>query len=101
MPTPEQMIAEYPLMTQRIAALEAQVAWFKKQMFGSSKSEKLDPKQRQLSLSGVEEARESVVEHTEQITYERTKTHTARPTPAETFSRIPVMRNGGDRTATS
>lgn len=90
MPTPEQMIAEYPLMMQRIAALEAQVSWFKKQVFGTGKSEKLDPAQRQLPLPGVEQAREAVVERTERIAYERTKNREPRPTPAEAFAHIPV-----------
>ena len=90
MPTPDQMIAEYPLMVQRIAALEAQVSWFKKQVFGGGKSEKLDPTQRQLPLPGVEQAREAVVERTERIAYERTKNREPRPTPAEAFAHIPV-----------
>lgn len=90
MPTPEQMIAEYPLMAQRVAALEAQVAWFKKQVFGGGKSERLDPAQRQLALSGVEETRAAVAEHTERVTYERTKRREPRPTPAEAFAHIPV-----------
>jgi hypothetical protein len=90
MPPPEQMIAEYPLMAQRIAALEAQLAWFKKQAFGGGKSEKLDPAQRQLPLGGVEQARSAVVEHTEKIAYERAKRREPRPTPAEAFTHVPV-----------
>jgi transposase len=90
MPTPDQMIAEYPLLAQRIAALEAQVAWFKKQFFGGGKSEKLDPAQKQLPLSGVDDARSAVVDRTEKITYERTKRREPRPTPAEAFAHIPV-----------
>jgi transposase len=88
--TSEQMIAEYPLLTQRIAALEAQVAWFKKQVFAGGKSEKLDLDQRQLPLPGVEGARAAVVEHVEKITYERAKRREPRPTAAETFAHIPV-----------
>ena len=30
MPTAAQMITEYPLLLQRVAALEAQLAWFQK-----------------------------------------------------------------------
>jgi transposase len=86
----EQKIAEHPLLVQRIAALEAQLAWFKKQVFGGAKSEKLVPAQRQLPLVGVDEARTAVVERTEKIAYERTTTRTPRPTPAETFAHIPV-----------
>lgn len=51
MQTPEQKIAEHPLLLQRIAALEAQVSWFKKQFFGGGKSEKLDLSQRFLRES--------------------------------------------------
>lgn len=90
MPTPEQMIAEYPLLQQRIAVLEAQLAWFKKQTFGGGKSEKLDPAQRQLPLPGVEEARAAAVERTEKIAYERTKPAQPRRTPAEAFAHVPV-----------
>jgi transposase len=87
--TPEQKIAEHPLLLQRIAALEAQVSWFKKQVFGGGKSEKLDPTQRQLAL-GVEEARAAVVERTEKITYERAKSRPSRVTPTEAFAELPV-----------
>jgi transposase len=90
MPTSDQILAEYPLMVQRIAALEAQLAWLKKQVFGSGKSEKLDPSQRQLALSDLEQVRSDVVERTEKITYERTKDRAKRPTPAEVFAHIPV-----------
>jgi transposase len=90
MPTPEQMIAEYPLLHQRVAALEAQVAWFKKQVFGGGKSERLDPAQRQLALNGVEEARAAVAQHTERVSYERAKPREPRPTPAEAFAHVPV-----------
>ncbi len=87
--TPEQKIAEHPLLLQRIAALEAQVSWFKKQVFGGGKSEKLDPTQRQLAL-GVEEARAAVVERTEKITYERAQSRPSRVTPTEAFAELPV-----------
>ena len=90
MPTPEQMIAEYPLMTQRIAALEAKLAWFQKQVFGGGKSEKLDPAQRQLPLPGVDEVRAAVVDRVEKVTYERRKAREPRPTPAEAFAHVPV-----------
>ncbi len=88
--TPEQAIAEHPLLLQRIAALEAKLAWFQKQVFGGGKSEKLDVTQRQLGLAGVDEARTAVAEQTEKITYERTKRREPRPTPAEAFAHIPV-----------
>src|SRR5690606_36579540 len=88
--TPEQKIAEHPLLVQRVAALEAKLAWFQKQVFGGGKSEKLDVTQRQLALPGVEEARAAVEEKTEKITYERSKSREPRRTPAETFAHVPV-----------
>jgi transposase len=90
MQTPEQKLAEHPLLVQRVAALEAQVAWFQKQMFGGGKSEKLDPTQRQLPLSGLDAARAAVAERTEKIAYERAKTREPRRTPAEVFAHVPV-----------
>lgn len=90
MPTPEQMIVEYPLMAQRIVALEAQLAWFKKQMFGGGKSEKLDVTQRQLALEGVEQVRAAVADKIEKIEYERQRARQPRPTPAEVFAHVPV-----------
>lgn len=84
------MIAEYPLLLQRIAALEAQVAWFQKQLFGGGKSEQLDVTQRQLALPGVDEARAAVTAKTEKIAYERATAREPRRTPAEAFAHVPV-----------
>jgi transposase len=91
--TPEQKIAEHPLLLQRVAALEAKLAWFQRQMFGGGKSEKLDITQRQLSFAGVDEARAAVVDRTEKITYERSKSRQPSPTPAETFAHVPVTES--------
>lgn len=88
--TPAQKIAEHPLLVQRVAALEAKLAWFQKQVFGGGKSEKLDVTQRQLALAGVEEARAAVAEKTEKIAYERSQRREPRRTPAETFAHVPV-----------
>lgn len=71
------------------AVLRAQLAWYKKRMFGGGKGEKLDV--AQLKLDGVEVAREAVTECTETISYERTKKKPeARTTPAENFAHLPV-----------
>lgn len=88
--TPEQKIAEHPLLVQRVAALEAKLAWFQKQVFGGGKSEKLDVTQRQLAFAGVDAARAAVTEKTEKITYERSRSGGPRRTPAETFAHVPV-----------
>lgn len=81
----------------RIAALEGQLAemsalveWFKKQLFGSGRSEKLSVLQQQLEfkLKELDQAREDVAK-TEQIAYERKKAQ-ARQIPAERFEHVPV-----------
>jgi hypothetical protein len=86
---PDQKLAEHPLFLQRIAALETQVSWLKKQVFGGGRSEKPDRAQSHLAL-GVDEAREALVERTEQITCERAKIRQPRPTAAELFARLPT-----------
>lgn len=88
--TSEQKIAEHPLLVQRVAALEAKLAWFQKQVFGGGKSERLDVTQRQLAFAGLDEARAAVEEKTEKITYERSQSRDPRRTAAETFAHVPV-----------
>ena len=69
--------------------LRAELAWYKKRLFGGGKGEKLDA--AQLKLAGVGETRMAVAERTEKITYERTKgAKEARTTPAESFAHLPV-----------
>jgi len=87
--TAEQKIAEHPLLLQRIAALEAQLSWLRKQVFGGARSEKLDPAQRELAL-GIEEAKAAVEARTERISYERSRSK-PRPTPAEVFAALPTL----------
>ncbi len=89
-PTATAALDEVTQLRQENAVLRAQLAWFKKQMFGGGKSEKLAPDQRQLDLAEVEAARAAVAERTERIAYERTTRREARPTPAESFAHIPV-----------
>lgn len=90
MATPEQMIAEHPLLLQRIAALEAKLEWFQKKVFGGAKSERLDP--GQLNLSGLDQARDAAKRRSEQISYERSKAK-PRQTPAEAFAHVPVSES--------
>ena len=52
-----QLKAELSGKSERIAELEAQIAWFRRQMFADGKSEKIDMKQLELLLSGLEQAK--------------------------------------------
>jgi hypothetical protein len=45
-----QLKAEISGKSERIAELEAQIAWFRRQMFAGGKSEKIDMKQLELLL---------------------------------------------------
>ncbi len=91
MPPVEQLHAENLSLRERVSELEAQVAWFKRKVFGGGQSEKLpglEPAQTHLALPEVSVA---VVAPTEIVTYERRKgAPQKRPLPAETFARLPV-----------
>jgi transposase len=72
-----------------VAALKAQVAWLRQQMFGGGKSETLDRAQVLLKLEGLSAA--SPAAKTETVTYQRRQpTGEKRPVPAETFAHLPV-----------
>lgn len=72
-----------------VAALKAQVAWLRQQMFGGGKSETLDRAQVLMKLEGLSVA--SPAAKTETVTYERRRpTGEKRPVPAETFAHLPV-----------
>jgi transposase len=72
-----------------LAALKAENAWLKRQLFGPGKSEKLDRLQTSLPLA--EPATQPVTPKVETITYERIAVpKEKRPLPAETFKDVPV-----------
>jgi transposase len=72
-----------------VAALKAQVAWLRQQMFGGGKSETLDRAQVLLKLEGLSIA--AAAAKTETVTYQRRQpTGEKRPVPAETFAHLPV-----------
>lgn len=72
-----------------VAALKAQVAWFRQQMFGGGKSETLDRAQVLMKLEGLSVA--TPVAKVETVTYQRRQpTGEKRPVPAETFAHLPV-----------
>lgn len=91
MPPAEQLYAENLSLKERVAELEAQVAWFKRKVFGGGQSEKLvllDPKQAYLGLPEVPAAT-PVPRQT--VSYERRKPAPARRTAsAESFAKLPV-----------
>lgn len=82
---------EMGLLRQENAVLRAQIAWLKKQLFGSGKGESLDRAQLVLKLSELEKlaAAERPVET---ISYERAAGPAPKRTlPAESFAHLPVQ----------
>jgi transposase len=83
---------EVALLKQEVTLLRAQIEWFKKQLFGAGKSEKLDRAQLLLQLSELEKrAASAEAPKTATITYERATGPAAKRTlPAESFAHLPV-----------
>jgi transposase len=83
---------EVQLLRQEIAVLRAQIAWFKQQLFGPGKSEKLDRAQLLLKLAELEKLLTPPAAHPVQtITYQREKgPPEKRSLPAESFAHLPV-----------
>jgi len=72
-----------------LAALKAENAWLKRQLFGPGKSEKIDRLQTQLALP--ETPIQPMVPKTETITYQRVAAPKEKRTlPAELFKNVPV-----------
>ena len=81
---------EVRLLREEIAVLRAQIAWFKQQFFGSSRSEKLDRAQLMLELEALEKLA-APPSPPATITYERPAGATPKRTlPAESFAHLPV-----------
>jgi hypothetical protein len=77
-------------LSEKVAGLEAELSWFKKQIFGSGKNEKQPPDRAQLLLKlGQLQAQMAEVK-TQKITYERREPGTPRQPPEETFKDLPV-----------
>ena len=79
---------EVRLLREENAHLRAQIAWFKKRLFGPGQSEALDRLQSLLALGETAEA--AATEHIETVVYERRKEKSPRALPAETFAGLPV-----------
>jgi transposase len=83
---------EVQLLREENAALRAQIAWLKQQLFGPGKSEKLDRAQLRFQLEELEQLVTKAEQRVETITYERAKTvKEPRSVPAETFAKLPVV----------
>jgi transposase len=83
---------EVTLLRQEIAALRAQVAWLKKQLFGTGKSETLERAQLLLKLGELEKLAATAGPKIETITYERPSGKpVVRTPPAEAFAHLPVQ----------
>jgi transposase len=77
-------------LREEIAALRAQVAWLKQQLFGAGKSETLDRAQLLLQLGALEKLA-AAARPTETIVYERPAGPAPKRTlPAESFAHLPV-----------
>ena len=89
MPTREELYLQSLEQQKRIAALQVENEWLKKQLFGPRKSEKLDRLQATLPLGEVQTRPAPVA--TQAISYERkVRTRENRPLPAETFKDLPI-----------
>jgi transposase len=89
MPPPDRIYEEYRLVTDELAAVKAENAWLKRQMFGPGKSEKLDRLQRGLELGEVGLAQSEA--KTQAIAYERkVASREKRPLKAEVFKDLPI-----------
>ena len=83
---------EVQLLREENAALRAQIAWLKQQLFGPGKSEKLDRAQLRFQLEELEQLAAKTERRVETITYERAKpAKHPRSVPAETFAKLPVV----------
>lgn len=91
MPPAEKLFAENIALKQEVSELRAQVAWFQRQMFSGSRSEKLPvetPRQTRLGLPETPQSERP----TQVVTYERrAPAPEKRPLPAEVFAKLPVQ----------
>jgi transposase len=74
---------------ERIAELEAQIAWFRRQVFAGGKSEKVDPGQLDWLLGKLEEVKADQAEPVK-ISYER-KAKASRKSREELYGNLPVL----------
>lgn len=87
---PAQMQERLTTLEEENADLRAQVEWFKRNLFGTGKSETLDALQTRLKLGEEASGAEPSAPKKETISYERTKPK-KRDLPAERFKNLPVL----------
>ena len=79
---------KYESVCEENAALRAQLEWFKRNLFGTGKSEKTDALQTRLGIDEDDAIPEP--ESKTKITYERSAKKSSRELPAERFGHLPV-----------
>jgi hypothetical protein len=87
---PAQMKERLTTLEEENADLRAQVEWFKRNLFGTGKSETLDALQTRLKLGEEAAQPEASAQKKETISYERAKPR-KRDLPAERFKNLPVL----------
>ena len=92
MPPAEVLYAKVLSLEAEVADLQARVAWFQRQMFAGSRSEKLpieSAAQTKLGLAEVPQSQQAA--KTQTVSYERrAPAPEKRPQPAEVFAQLPV-----------
>jgi len=82
---------ENGVLREELAVMRAQIEWFKQQLFGPGRSEKLDRTQLLLKLEALEQRCTAAERPVEQISYERAAGPAPKRTlPAESFAHLPV-----------
>lgn len=90
MPPATELYAQNLALKAEVEELRSQVAWFRRQLFGSSKTERWVETPTQTKLGLPETPRAEVPRQT--VTYERrTPAPEKRPVPAEVFAHLPVQ----------
>jgi transposase len=87
---PAHIMERLTTLEEENADLRAQLEWFKRNLFGTGKSEALDALQTRLKFNEAETQAEVSAAPKEKISYERAKP-TKRDLPAERFKDLPVL----------
>lgn len=88
MPPIEEVLAENATLKGRVAELEAQIAWFRRQVFAGGKSEKMDSRQLDMLEGLLEEAKQEQAPK-QKLAYERRKPSKRRARD-ELYGNLPV-----------